>query len=150
MTQKQLAAKTGINVKLISAYENDHTEPRGPNWRLLVVALDGKADAVLAAPSCDPPSQCCSEILERPEAIADEQQWSALCREVTRRVGSREARILVGWREENGDLGAIVQTHDDKRLVTMRTRVTPTTLDDVRSVRAIADRLEAQIRLPAA
>lgn len=52
------------------------------------------------------------------------------------------AVILVGWREENGDLAAIAEAHDDKRLLTVRTRAMPTTLDDLSSVRAFVDRLE--------
>lgn len=143
MTQKQLAAKTGINGKLISAYENDKVQPRPQNWRLLLEALDGTwAEAYLAAPSCDP--EGAPEILAHPEALADE--WSELCRHVTRLVGSPDATILVGWREANGDLVAIADTPGDGRLLTIRTRALPTTLDDLRSVRTVVDCLEEQIQ----
>lgn len=144
LTQKELSAKTGVNVKLISAYENDHVQPRGPNWRLLLGALDGQwPEAHLAHPSLDPDDP--PEILAHPGAIVDE--WSGLCREVARLVGSHEARILVGWREQNGDLAAIAEVPGDKQLLTtiIRTCGRPTTLDDLRSVRALVDALEGQL-----
>ena len=41
MTQKQLADLTGIDAKLISAYEHDRIQPRMQNRRILLEALDG-------------------------------------------------------------------------------------------------------------
>jgi transcriptional regulator with XRE-family HTH domain len=143
LTQKELAARTGICVKRISAYENDRVEPRKENRRLLLEALDGTwLDEPLTPPSWDARPEGEPKIPERPDALADGERWCAFCREVTRLLVPREAKVLVIWRTGSVNLTAIAETHDDRHLLTIRTRATPTTLDDLRSLHAFVDRLK--------
>ncbi len=63
--------------------------------------------------------------------------------EVARLTGSREAKILVSWTDENGL--AVIAVAPNNRLVTIRASVLPSTLDDVRALHALADRLGEQL-----
>jgi transcriptional regulator with XRE-family HTH domain len=128
MTQEDLAARTGIGVKLISAYENDKIKPRQENWLRLLEVLDGTWPATASDP--DPPA---------PER-------SPLCTacELARVIASRDVNVIVYWREDSGDLDAL-GIEDGDRVVAIRTSVVPATLDDIRSLRACVDRLAQQI-----
>jgi hypothetical protein len=50
----------------------------------------------------------------------------------------------VTWTDENGL--AVLATAPDNRLVTIRASAMPSTLDDVRALRTLADRLGEQLR----
>jgi hypothetical protein len=76
--------------------------------------------------------------------LADELSTCVLRGEVARLTGSREAKILVTWTEENGL--AVIAAAPDNQLVTIHASVLPSTLDDVRALHALADRLGEQLR----
>lgn len=67
--------------------------------------------------------------------------------EIARLMGSRghRAKILLSWMDEDGEVTSIARLVGN-RLVTVRARVVPTTLDDLRSLRALVDRLKAKLR----
>jgi len=146
MTQDELAAKTGISVKLISAYENDRVRPRKENRRLLLEALGGTWGDEGVAPQLGGTRLEGSAELPAPaEGNADPERWRAWRRKVARLTALFEAEVVITWADENGVLAAIAVAHDDNRLLTIRTRVVPSTLDDVRSLRALVDRLAEQL-----
>lgn len=147
MTQKELAARTGISVKLISAYENDRVQPRKGNRQLLLEALDGTSPEESGGPAVGgtkPDGD--AEVHEQADANAAVETWCTFCGQVARLVRSREAQILVSWTDEIGALAAIAVAHDDNRLLTIRASIVPATIDDVRSLRALVDRLAEQLR----
>ena len=144
MTQKRLSDLTGIDVKLISAYENEKIDPRAENRGLLLDALDGiwpeEGDAALTFRTAQ------GDAPENPQGAAilsDLAMRCALRGEVARLTGSGEATILVTWTDETGL--AVIAAAPDDRLVTIRASVLPSTLDDVRALRALADRLGEQL-----
>jgi transcriptional regulator with XRE-family HTH domain len=144
VTQKRLSDLTGIDVKLIRAYERDKIQPRAANQRLLLDTLDGispkEGDA---ARTCRTPQGDAPENPQGAAALSDLALRCVLRGEVARLTGSREAKILVSWTDENGL--AVIAAGLNNRLVTIRASVTPSTLDDVRALHALADRLGEQL-----
>ena len=128
MTQEQLAEATGISAKLIADYEHDRVKPRKRNRALLLQVLDGAWPRTAAALKL--------ELMGRH-------------REMARLMGSHRPKILVCWTDEDGNLISIVEL-EDHYLFTVGRSVAPTTLDDLRSLRAVGDhligRLEQQVR----
>jgi transcriptional regulator with XRE-family HTH domain len=143
MTQKQLSAATGIDVKLIREYEHDRIQPREENRRLLLDALDGPEEGD-AALTCRTPHGETQETPDGAAVLSDRAMRCALRGEVARLAGSREAKILVSWTDEHG-LAVIAQAPDN-RLLTIRASAVPSTLDDVRALHALADRLGERLR----
>ena len=144
VTQKRLSDLTGIDVKLIRAYERDKIQPRAENQRLLLVALDGispeEGDAARTGHTLH------GDAPENPQGAAvlsDPAMRCVLRGEIARLTGSREAKILVSWTDENGL--AVIAAAPDNQLVTIRASVLPSTLDDVRALHALADRLGEQL-----
>jgi hypothetical protein len=145
VTQKRLSDLTGIDVKLIRAYERDEIQPRAKNRRLLLDALDGLSpEEGDAARTCRTPQEDAPENPQGAALLSDLAMPCVLRGEVARLAGSREATILVTWTDENG-LAAIAAAPDN-RLVTIRSSVLPSTLDDVRALHALADRLGEQLQ----
>jgi transcriptional regulator with XRE-family HTH domain len=151
MTQRQLAHVTGIDVKLIRAYEHDRVQPRTENRRLLLEALDGtwpeeSAEGGAALALSRPPGDAakptkgagCHACVEGPCAFRDA---------TARLVGLHEARILVTWTDENGGLAALAAGHDN-RLLAIRANILPASLNDVRLLRGLVDRLSEQMQGP--
>jgi transcriptional regulator with XRE-family HTH domain len=144
MTQKELAGATGISVKLIADYENDRVLPRKENKRLLLMALEGlRPEKSGAPPSPGEALEGDVEMPDRPVVPVDLERWRAFCDEAARIAGSRDAKILVAWRDENGL--ALIAATPENRLLTIRACAVPSTLDDVRSLRAVVDRLGEQL-----
>lgn len=144
VTQKRLSDLTGIDVKLIRAYERDKIQPRAANQRLLLDTLDGispkEGDA---ARTCGTPQGDAPENPQGAAVLSDLALRCALRGEVARLTGSREAKILVTWTDDNGL--AVIAAAPNNRLVTIRASVTLSTLDDVRALHAVADRLGEQL-----
>ncbi len=140
VTQKRLSDLTGIDVKLIRAYERDTIQPRAANQRLLLDTLDR-----ISPKEGDPARTCGTPQGDAPENPPDAAVLSDLALrcvlrgEVARLTGSREAKILVSWTDQNGL--AVIAGAPNHRLVTIRASVLPSTLDDVRALHALADRL---------
>lgn len=140
ITQEGLAAKTGISAKLISAYENDRVEPRRENRLRLCEALRvDDPDLADAALSQSIPSGAPPEAGDASTAAAVELRC-VLHGDTARLVGSRDARVLVTWSEDDGSVSAIAAAPDG-RLLKIRASVTPASLDDLVSLRALVDRL---------
>jgi Helix-turn-helix len=146
MSQKELAARTGISVNLLSAYENDRILPRKENRQLLLDALEGTGPTTARnAPAsivnlAGPP-----ERPARGDVLADTNGRCLLCGEVERVTGSCGATVLASWVDERGAHAAIASGRDH-RLLLIRASVTQATLHDVVPLRALIDRLEEQIR----
>ena len=141
MTQQALAEKTGISVNLISAYENGRRAPRSENRHLLEATLGGfGAEEPRAAPTCGAQSGQ-GGLRTGPDAVADGEPWAACVHTARRLLGARDVAVHVVWRDANGEVAAIAETLDDHCLSTIRARVTPTTLDDIRALGGLVGRL---------
>jgi transcriptional regulator with XRE-family HTH domain len=115
MSQKELAARTGISRSLIGAYERDRVQPRKENRRLVAKALN-----------CPWPDES-PVILHHRTAPPPPAPTFA------------ERMILCVWIDEQNELAAIEETRSG--LVTIRsTGVTPTMLDDLRALVALVER----------
>ena len=143
MTQQALADKTGICVNLISAYENGRRVPRSENRRLLEATLEGfgaeEPRKTLTCAAQRGPG-------EQRTGPDDGEPWAACVRTARRLLGGRDIAVHVVWSDANGELAAIAETLDDHCLSTIRTRVTPTTRDDMHALGALVDRLGERVR----
>lgn len=146
MTQQALADKTGICVNLISAYENGRRVPRSENRRLLEATLEGfgaeEPQKTLTCAAQPGPG----EQRTGPDAVADGEPWAACVHTARRLLGARDVAVHVVWRDANGELAAIAETLDDHCLSTIRARVTPTTLDDIRALGGLVGRLGERVQ----
>jgi hypothetical protein len=120
MTVCDLATATGIDAEQIRAYEGGRA-PRTKNRQALFDALRDIPKA----------------------AVPPEADLARRVGEVVRLPGSSDATVLVSWSDANGDLLAIAA--GDDRLVTIRTRVAPSTPEDLQSLRAVVDDVSERI-----
>jgi hypothetical protein len=95
MSQRELAARTGISVKLISAYENERVRPRRGNWLLLLDVLDGTW--------VDEPAEGSQRSHPRPSAGAHAEPWYHLVAHHVAHLQPGEAAFLVVGRSASGE-----------------------------------------------